>query len=401
VSTLAEVRDAEYDRRLEVTRLRRLVYGVPDPTDAGDLLAALAQAEAALRDVEEERVRLQSSPGVREGVILDNGGRARVMGIETTGIEASVTLRMSHVPTAIAHLLDASEHPLVTCEVRNARNVTRRLRVTSVIERYSSPAIDTLELKANVKEEISQLPILHPLPPGELNEMTRATLTVMIEDLDGPVELHRSASVWLLPRTSAPMAVRDPATGGWNDVTPYFGAFVTPNAPAIMRFLRIAADRHPDRSLAGYQGDRDTAVEPQVRALYDALKSDADITYVNSVVTFTPEEGFADQRVRLPRQSLEERQANCIDATVLFASLLEAISLNAALVIVPGHALVAWESWGGSGEWRHLETTMIGSADFDAACASGDATAARYEDRDRRRWPLRELRAQRRITPME
>ena len=122
---------------------------------------------------------------------------------------------------------------------------------------------------------------------------------------------------------------------------------------------------------------------------------------MNSVVTFTPEEGFADQRVRLPRQALEEGQANCIDGTVLFASLLEAVSLSPAIVIVPGHAFVAWETWSDSGKWRHLETTVIGSKDFDAACAAGDRMAARYEGVDLQRWPLSDLRAQRGITPME
>ena len=64
--------------------------------------------------------------------------------------------------------------------------------------------------------------------------------------------------------------------------------------------------------------------------------------------------------------------ANCIDGAVLFASLLEGSSLNAALVLVPGHAFVAWEAWEGSDDWRFLETTMIGGHDFEAACLSGE-----------------------------
>jgi hypothetical protein len=97
------------------------------------------------------------------------------------------------------------------------------------------------------------------------------------------------------------------------------------------------ARHHPDGQLYGYQA----AVEPQVRAIFQALKLDASITYVNSIVSFNPEEGSRSQRVRLPRQALDEQQANCLDGALLFASLLEAASLNPALVILPNHALVA------------------------------------------------------------
>ena len=60
-----------------------------------------------------------------------------------------------------------------------------------------------------------------------------------------------------------------------------------------------------------------------------------------------------------------------MDGSVLFASLLEGASLSPALVMLPGHALAAWESDEGAGDWQVVETTMLGTHDFDAACASG------------------------------
>ena len=69
-------------------------------------------------------------------------------------------------------------------------------------------------------------------------------------------------------------------------------------------------------------------VAPQVKALYEALQQ-AGIRYVNSVLAFSPDDGLSSQRVRLPRKTLESKNANCLDGTVLFASLLEAITLQA------------------------------------------------------------------------
>lgn len=190
-------------------------------------------------------------------------------------------------------------------------------------------------------------------------------------------------------------------------MTPYLGAFVTPNAPDVIGFLRTVAGRHSEARLVGYQVAKNL-VEPQVQALYEALK-DIGITYVNSVIAFDPEEGTASQRIRLPRESLRDRAANCIDGTVLFASLLEAMSLNPGIVLVPGHAFVSWEAWPNSGEWLYLETTMIGSHGYDAARRRGDELAQVYEQQSHqaeeplmfRRWSVRDLRALRRITPME
>ena len=171
-----------------------------------------------------------------------------------------------------------------------------------------------------------------------------------------------------------------------------------------MAFLRKAAAHHPQKRLAGYQSD----VTAQARAIFDALKEDADITYVNSLIAFNPDESARGQRVRLPRESLAERQANCIDGTLLFASLLEAASLHPAIVVVPGHAFVAWERSADSGRWAYLETTMIGTNTFAEAQEIGGRKAEFWEkqaaDGDAnkfRRWPLKELRTAYDITPLE
>jgi len=78
-----------------------------------------------------------------------------------------------------------------------------------------------------------------------------------------------------------------------------------------------------------------------------------------------------------------------------------------AIVVVPGHAFVGWETWDESGEWRYVETTMINKHTFAEASVSAAATATRYAGVDGgntrrfRRWPLRQLRSSLRITPME
>lgn len=415
---LNNLRKQEYDLEIEVTKFRRQVFEQVDPSASQALLNQLGTAEEDLAKVEKLRAAAQAADDNNNGTIINRQTDTLLLGPETTGLDPRLQLRMSQIPTAIYHLLDPQTDPLVTCFLRNVSSRTRRIRITSYLDGYSSRAVDTIELGAFREHEFRQSPTVFSHRIRNVTELTRATLNVKLEDLDGDpngnsraiwTEIHKTYPVWLLARTTAPLAVVDPATGKLRDMTRYFGAFVTPNAPPLMSFLRTAADAHPNKRLVGYQGDKTIGVRDQVKALYDALKNTGQITYVNSLIAFTPEEGLSTQRVRLPRESLQDKQANCIDGTVLFASLLEGVSLNPAIIVVPGHAFVGWETWRDSGEWEYLETTMIGTHDFEAARKSGISTAdffqqlavATDDENKFRRWSLRDLRATHRITPME
>jgi hypothetical protein len=395
MTDLALARKVEYAAQLEATRLRRAYY------EEGADDAALVAAEQRLADAEAARRALQRDDD-ESGVVINTKQERHTLGADTTGLEVTVTLRMTHVPTAIAHLLDPARDPLVECAIHNADTKKRRVRTTATVDGYSAAAVDSVEIPAKKTHAFLLLPILDPTATRRVTELTRASLNVLVEDLDSEerrVELQRSIPIWLLARSSAPLSIEDPKDGSWRDMTPYFGAFVTPNAPSVQTFLRSAARRHPAGQLVGYQGER-ADVTVQIQAMFDALKADADLTYVNSVLTTSPREGFAEQRVRVPRESLHDKQANCIDGTVLFASLIEAASMHAAIVIVPGHAFVAWQTWDDADEWRYLETTMTGSDDFATACQAGEATAARFADR-RRIHAVPALRSEHGITPLE
>ena len=94
-----------------------------------------------------------------------------------------------------------------------------------------------------------------------------------------------------------------------------------------------------------------------------------------------------------------------LSRTALAAGLIlsAGVSLNPAIVLVPGHAFVGWETWFGSDEWRYLETTMIGTADFEAARESAERQHKQFGkfNRDKiKLHSLQDLRA-RGIWPME
>jgi hypothetical protein len=407
---LAKARLAEYRQRRRVELLRQQLYAQPDPSQSSELSQALRQAEEVLYRLEKERQAKEG--GKRQGVLLDTGGAGEkpggiMLGPDTTEIDAQVLLRMSHVPTGIVHLLHAERTPLVTFSINNTGDEYVRLRLNSFVEGYSAQAVDTVELLPDQSVEIRQLPTFFPDRIRPVTELTRATLHIRIDDLDGKTEQQSSFPIWLLARTSAYNGVEDPLTGEWIDLSVFYAAWVTPNAPEVMQVLRRAADLHPDRKIVGYQADPD-GIKEQVKTIFDALKAE-DILYVNSVLSFGATRGEYTQRVRLPRESIANRSANCLDGTVLVASVLEAASLNPGIVLVPGHAFVAWETQDGNGQWDYLETTMIGSHEFEVAHESGQRQARQQKalfDQIQDPYyfqllPIPDLRARYGITPME
>ena len=54
-------------------------------------------------------------------------------------------------------------------------------------------------------------------------------------------------------------------------------------------------------------------------------------------------------------------QANCVDGSVLMASILRKIGINVHLVLVPGHCYLAFDADAKGETLMGLETTMLGS----------------------------------------
>ena len=358
-----------------VLGLRGRVYAQADPSADLPLQQQLAAEEARLNELESQVSALARAHGA--GWSLDRTSRApswgedhRPAGRGDLAHEASTHWCLSPARPRDRPAPDRHGRQRVArAEARLRPGLHRRALSRGMAHRRARPA---------EAGDIPPDPDLVPERARTITEVQRATLHVVALDLDGKTESHDTFSIVCLARTSSFNAVRNPDTGQVVDLSHCYGAWVTPYAEAVQERVRRAADLMPNRQIWGYQDDPES-VKSQVEALYRVLK-EAEITYINSVIDYGAPPGQAIQRTRLPRESLAVRAANCIDGTVLFASLLEGASLNPAIVLIPGHAFVGWEAWDGSDEWSFLETTMIGSHDFEAACRSGQKQYDRGQD---------------------
>jgi hypothetical protein len=158
--------------------------------------------------------------------------------------------------------------------------------------------------------------------------------------------------------------------GKWTSVRFMFAAYVNEQHPFVDKILREALDTKIVSAFTGYQAHNKTEVYRQAYALWHAL-SQRDVRYSSITKTVATAETVGSQHIRLLDESINNGQANCVDGSTLFASLLRKIDIEPILVHVPGHCYLAFFLDSEQKELTALETTMIGSE------IEGDAIAVK------------------------
>lgn len=284
------------------------------------------------------------------------------------------------LPLGVYHLMGRAETgALVTFKLREQMNKARKFRIEVEVPGITERSSNTLALAAGAHQvNWANPPLKIDLDVSKIRGPRPSQLHVRIVELaksGDQVVIDETVPLEVLPRDYLPLKRKV----GADSLVPtygFLGAWVTPNDKAIDGFLTKAKQRAPGRNFVGEQD----ATVPQVKALFDELKARG-VTYVMDP-DVTAERVFV-QRTRLPAEVLASTNAQCLESTLLFATLLESIGIRPMVVLVPGHAFVGWQTVpkdGSNGEPLFLETTMIGGASFEDALAVA-TRRARQESR--------------------
>jgi very-short-patch-repair endonuclease len=119
-------------------------------------------------------------------------------------------------------------------------------------------------------------------------------------------------------------------------------AFVTPNNQQIPKIIHQASSLlgkwTGNPSFDEYQSRNPNRVRKQMAAIFETI-ANLQIVYCSVPASFE-EEG---QRIRLADAIFENKLANCLDLSLLYAACLEAVGIHAVIVVVKGHAFTgAW-----------------------------------------------------------
>ncbi len=145
------------------------------------------------------------------------------------------------------------------------------------------------------------------------------------------------------------------------DLTVLFAAFVDESHPFVDPVLQEALNYHAVNDFVGYQHGPDV-VRLQVFALWNVLqRRHMHYSSITTPSAASPSGHVYSQAVRFIDQSIASQQANCVDGSVLFASLLYKIGIQPVLVHKPGHMFVGYYLDEGHKQVEFLETTLLGA----------------------------------------
>jgi hypothetical protein len=159
-----------------------------------------------------------------------------------------------------------------------------------------------------------------------------------------------------------------------------FAAYVNENHPMLDKILQEALETKIVGAFKVATHEHDETLR-QVFALWSALQKRG-VQYSSTTNTPGGSETVQSQFVRFVDQSLTNTQANCVDGSVLFASLLRKISIEPFLVTVPGHMYVGFYLGAGKSRFVALETTLLGVPEVSEE-KKGDEPAALTALRDK------------------
>jgi hypothetical protein len=137
-----------------------------------------------------------------------------------------------------------------------------------------------------------------------------------------------------------------------------FAAYVNENHPKIDEILKEARKEVMIDGWVGYQAGPD-AVYRQVFAIWTYLHYKG-VKYSNITTPSAESDKIYSQHVRRFSESLNAEQANCVDGTVLMASILRKLGINTYLMLRPGHMYLGFDL-SPKGQIQFLETTMVGN----------------------------------------
>ncbi|MGD0122299.1 MAG: hypothetical protein ABSC46_07055 [Candidatus Limnocylindrales bacterium] len=292
--------------------------------------------------------------------------RATAAAVTVDQITADYTYK-SELITPIAHLYGLFLDDFVIVTVKNGNAAAVKIVVSSEISGYTSKASDTVTVPAGATQEVRQNPRLTTAAIDGLNSQHEADLHVVVSYLEAGqprTVVDQTSPTLITSRRDFPWSIKGfTQEEDWNLVV----AMVTPTDPGVEELIRAGANYDPNGAMvSNYDSlnDESGTVWQRLSDIWQAETNDYSLTYIGTTDSFA---SGSSQRIRLPGEVLDQASGNCIELTLLYASVVEALGMQPAIVMVPGHAYIAVRVDAQNDNYYFIETTMIGQATFKQA----------------------------------
>lgn len=194
--------------------------------------------------------------------------------------------------------------------------------------------------------------------------------------VDGQPLPSKTRTVMVQPADILPLHVKLPGRARVIECYRLAAAYANEDHPMLDSILAEALETQIISSFSGMQSNDPNEVKKQVLAIWWALQRRG-IVYSSISTTVIPgTELVHAQRVRFFDDVIRLKQANCIDGTLVFASLLRRVGLKPLICVTPNHAFLGFYVDASKTQIVYLETTALNSRDFYVAAVQQQAERA-------------------------
>lgn len=191
---------------------------------------------------------------------------------------------------------------------------------------------------------------------AQCDQAAPTTVTFRVQLGDGAEEEH-VLTCTMRSINDCPFAIRRGEE--MVDASFAFAAYVNEQHPFVDKLLREALDIGSVRKFTGTLTNNPDDVVRQAYALWDLLVA-RDIRYSSITATAAVSDNVYCQHVRMIEDSINNSQANCVDGSVLWVSLMRKIGINSFLVVTPDHCYAGFFADREQKICFAIETTLLG-----------------------------------------
>jgi hypothetical protein len=300
-------------------------------------------------------------------------------------LNVEAVLHYKVFPTALAWAQPSLTYPLISFNLTNPTSTEVAVTLECELEDYANKRIELAHVQQRQSALVDlKFALRNPFPIFFDQRYGNFAYSASLELATGartPL-VTTGVQMALSPIDTFVFASRDAVTGKISDWSWMIAAWVSKERselqPIVQRARALNGGAAPGYAV---KGDVPTGVRAQVNALYDALK-EMGIAYDDTATVYHQDAKDFAQRVRLPYRSLKDRAANCLDGSVLFASLLATIGLHPIVLLLPGHAIAGWRSENSEiSDLEFIETTVLAKETFEKARELGMQKYAEVQER--------------------
>lgn len=239
------------------------------------------------------------------------------------------SLKKIYADCNIQHILDLHNNkdgriPIVEIGLLNKEEAAKAVRITLSTD-GTERINDVVQLMPNTEyHDVLTIPV-RPLFKEDTYSID---VVCAVLDEDGHTVMSRCMTTEIQSKYDLDLAKIAQRTAEFTDpMLPEIKAFIDDRKGPLSKAMG------ENYCVQGYQSPEH--IVPQLDALFRAVHS-IGISYVSD--TSAMESGF--QRVRTPDKVLNDHTGNCIELSILFASLLESMDFEPVVIFPKGHAIV-------------------------------------------------------------